>query len=87
MKIPCGMAIVASGVVVAGIAAAQPAPPVAADTAATNSIGDREVQRLRTHVEMLKHPVEIARTHPRTAATSSRCSPSWSGTSSSSPTR
>ncbi len=41
---------------------------VAANAASTNSIGDREVQRLRTHVEMLKHQVEIARSHPRTAA-------------------
>lgn len=41
---------------------------IAANTALPNSIGDREVQRLRTHVEMLRRQVEIARSHPRTAA-------------------
>jgi len=41
---------------------------IAANAASAHSVGDREVQRLRTHVEMLKHQVEIARSHPRTAA-------------------
>lgn len=41
---------------------------LAANGAVRDSIGSREVQRLRTHVEMLKRQVEIARSHPRTAA-------------------
>jgi hypothetical protein len=41
---------------------------VAANEAVRDAIGDREVHRLRNHVEMLRRQVEIAREHPRTAA-------------------
>lgn len=41
---------------------------IAVNAVSKDAVGDREVQRLRTHVEMLEHQVEIARTHPRTAA-------------------
>jgi hypothetical protein len=41
---------------------------IAASAAAKDSVGSREVQRLRTHVDMLRHQVDIARSHPRTAA-------------------
>jgi hypothetical protein len=41
---------------------------IAANTASRDAVGDREVQRLRTHVEMLRRQVDLARNHPRTAA-------------------
>ena len=41
---------------------------MAANAASKDSVGSREVQRLRTHVEMLKDQVAIAHSHPRTAA-------------------
>lgn len=41
---------------------------IAANDTVGNAIGDREVERLRNHVAMLRRQVEIAREHPRTAA-------------------
>jgi hypothetical protein len=41
---------------------------LAANEAVRDAIGDREVQRLRNHVSMLRRQVDIAREHPRTAA-------------------
>lgn len=41
---------------------------IAANDRVHDAIGDRELQRLRTHVTMLQRHVEIAREHPRTAA-------------------
>lgn len=41
---------------------------IVANEKVRDAIGDREVQRLRNHVDMLKRQVAIAREHPRTAA-------------------
>lgn len=41
---------------------------VAANVKFPDAIGERELQRLRNHVTMLRRQVEIARQHPRTAA-------------------
>lgn len=41
---------------------------IAANERFHDAVGDREIQRLRNHVAMLRRQVDIAREHPRTAA-------------------